>query len=78
MFCTQCVSTVLILAVILHNSAFIPLFFEVIVLLTTLFYSSDFTYHGYYSSDDDSSEYKRAMGFNYHNGPVRSCYDDYI
>lgn len=30
---------------------------------------SDFNYVGYYVNDDDSYEYKRAKGFNYHNGP---------
>ncbi|CAF4409148.1 unnamed protein product [Adineta steineri] len=29
----------------------------------------DYNYVGDYINDDDSNEYKRAHGFNYHNGP---------
>ncbi|CAF5221162.1 unnamed protein product [Rotaria magnacalcarata] len=31
--------------------------------------TSDYNYVGDYVNDDDSHDYKRAHGFNYHNGP---------
>jgi hypothetical protein len=33
-----------------------------------LFFQSDFNYVDDYVNDDDSDDYKRARGFNYHNG----------
>ena len=31
---------------------------------------SDFNYNGFYVNGDDSDDFKRAKGFNYHQGPV--------
>jgi len=43
-------------------------------MLWLLFVISDFNYNGYYVNSDDSDDFKRAKGFNYHQGPVSITY----